>query len=300
MKKEEENNWKPEDDFNSPIRIFSPMCSEDESMPIGQFPSSPLFDLFTDIDWKFPDKQDSPILPPLNQTHRRSRSKPIPQISQPLFNIPMQTLSNSKHIPKGSKSIDYFTVGQNKRPIYLPNETTDDDLFIEICNDKSHQINPHQLGFIPANFWLDESYQFGDIVRDFFHRKNHPSCRFSHKLFNALKLTESNKSYFAFTGVEWKSEKVLHVNKIRFARLLGIKSINGSLFHQQGNFPAFGFTELPMHEIQKLFGEEVIQSIDIEVDHYLIHSPGVFVSNCSEQDIADEIKWIPARKRAVV
>ena len=289
--------------------MSNPFGSDDEPIFPGSFISSPLFDLFPEestalssFDWKNLEFPNSPILPPQNPIpHRRTRTQPIPRItqSQPFYNLPSQ-VSMNRHLTKTAKSIDRFCVGQNSRDFLLPKETSEDDQFIQICNDKNHLINPHQLGFIPQGFWPNESYQFGDIVRDFFHRKNHPSGRFSHKLYNALKLTESNNYYFQFTGVEWKSKEVLHVDKIRFARLLGIKSIDGSLFHQQGNFPAFGFAELPMLEIQKLFGDDVIKNSNIDVDHYLIHNPGVFVSDCTEQDIADDIKWKGIRQRSIV
>ena len=110
----------------------------------------------------------------------------------------------------------------------------------------------------------------------------------------------SNNLYFNFTGVEWKSKVVLHVDKIKFARLLGIKSIDGSLFHQQGSFPALGFVQLSIQDFQKHLGDDFIQNNNIEIDHYLIHNPGVFVSDCSEQDIADDIKWKGVRQRAIV
>lgn len=293
MKKEEEekDDWKL-DDFPSPCRIFSPLCSDDEHPIFGTSATTSFLDTFNeDLNLLgILDIPGSPILPIQNPIpHRRTRTQPTPTIPQPLTEI----------APKTSKSIYHFTPGQNSRNCYMPNATLEDNQFIQICNDKNRNINPHQLGFIPHSFWPDQTYQFGVIVRDFFHRKNHPSGRFSHKLYNALKLTESDSSYFKFTGVEWKSKEVLHVDKNRFARLLGIKSVDGSLFHQQGNFPSFGFVELSMEEIKKQFGDDMIKNSDIEVDRYLIHSPGVFVSNCSEQDIADDIKWKGVRQRAI-
>lgn len=265
MKKEnEKDNWKSFD-ILSLARISSSCCSDDDPQLYGSYG---LFDIDDDesnplrnIDMLF-----APILP-RNQSHRRAMTQPTPPIPKN-YNI---LRPKEKHVFK-------------PRDNYFPK------------NDQ-FSINPHQLGFIPHVFWPDQTYQFDVLVHEFFQRKNQPNGRFSHKLYNALKLTESDNSYFAFTGVEWKSKDVIHVDKNIFARLLGINTANGSLFHQQGNFPSFGFVELTMEEIIKRFGDDVIKNNDIEVNRYLIHSPGVFVRNCSEKDIVDDIKWKGIRQR---
>ena len=243
-------------------------------------------------------RDDENRFPPVQAScHRRSRTQPMGNILPEHFNVNFPLQQISRRIQKPNRPSDCFSVGQNNRGIYLPNGTSEDEEFSKLCNDEQHLINPHQLGFIPSEYWPDEKYKFGNVVRDFFQRKNHPSCRFSHKLFNALQLTKANHNYFKFTGVEWKTDKVLHVNKNRFARLLGIKSIDGSLFHQQGNFPAFGFVELTAQEIKDTLGNDEVNEVNLEVDRYMIHTPNKFVCNCSEKDIAEDMKWKGVRQR---
>jgi hypothetical protein len=62
--------------------------------------------------------------------------------------------------------------------------------------------------------------------------------RFLHKLVNALKITELDRSNFSLVGVAWVNDNVIKVDKVKFARFLGIKSVDGSLFHKQGNSPS--------------------------------------------------------------
>ena len=118
-----------------------------------------------------------------------------------------------------------------------PQAARTDQLFNDICLNSAATLNPVTLGFIPSHFWPNKDYSFADIVFDFFQRKNNTNCRFLHKLYNALKISQISPTYSELAGVQWITPNVIKVSKGQFARLLGIKSIDGSLFHQQGNFP---------------------------------------------------------------
>ena len=89
------------------------------------------------------------------------------------------------------------------------------------------------------------------------------------------------------------SEKVLKVDKKAFARLLGIKTVDGSLFHQQGNFPSHGFEELQFVQAQKIAHEQGIGDFDPTNLRFLRHTSGRFSIHSTEADIF-QLKWTKA------
>ncbi|OHT08991.1 hypothetical protein TRFO_22227 [Tritrichomonas foetus] len=173
--------------------------------------------------------------------------------------------------------------------------STEELEFESICNDKALTFNPKKLGFIPSKFWEDKTFTFGELLSNFFRRKSNSNNRFYHKLFNALKITEDDPFYSEYIGVEWVNKDVIRVDKRKFARLLGIKTIDGSLFHHQGNFPSHGFIELNTTNVTDLVSPEVLKDVDFDNVRLLIHQAGVFVKGCTEEVIND-CKWINVRK----
>jgi hypothetical protein len=188
-------------------------------------------------------------------------------------------------------------------PIVLPVRLTrgpysTDEEFGQLCRDPGVKFNPRELGFIPRKSWTSGFISFGELVRNFFQKKNHATGRFSHKLFNSLKITTEDSFYFEYIGVEWITEDVLKIDKRLFARLLGIKTIDGSLFHQQGNFPSHGFVELSDAEAKRRLPELDLGGIDYESVRLLTHEPGVFTKHCTE-DAINRCKWVgPPRRSA--
>jgi hypothetical protein len=179
-----------------------------------------------------------------------------------------------------------------------PDPVTQSDLaFAQICGDRSIRLNPHRLGFVPAKSWHDGDLSFGQLVMEFFRKKSNAASRFVHKLFNALKLVETDPGYATVVGVRWVSDTVLRVDKRSFARLLGIKTIDGSLFHQQGNFPSHGFVELSAREARTCLPVDASVGVDGDEVRLLVHTPGVFVRQCPEGAIGS-CKWISSRCRS--
>jgi hypothetical protein len=182
-------------------------------------------------------------------------------------------------------------------PVRLnPGLHSTDEEFGQLCRDPGITFNPRELGFIPRKTWAAGKMSFGDLVSNFFQKKNHSTALFSHKLYNALKITTDDSFYFEYVGVEWITDDILKIDKTSFARLLGIKTINGSLFHQQGNFPSHGFLELSDVEATQRLTEADLMGIDYETVRLLIHQPGVFTKHCTEDAIA-RCKWAGLLRR---
>lgn len=208
----------------------------------------------------------------------------------------------SRSPSKPSKNENTFTVRKHRKlpantPELQPPEPGSEDALFELkCRDRDFVINPAKIGLIPSKYWPDRNFAFGDIVADFFQRKNNANCRFPHKLYNAIQIAKILPDLLKFTGVEWVGKYVLKVDKKRFARLLGIHSIDGSLFHRQGNFPTHGFIEVGGEEAKRLIGEDEFNSMDVECVRLLMHNQGVFNRDTTEQEL-NACKWVNEWKK---
>jgi hypothetical protein len=168
---------------------------------------------------------------------------------------------------------------------------TIDSEFEAACQDPTLRFNPRALGFIPVPIWQDEEVLFGHCVTEFFQKKNNANCRFSHKLFNAIKLSEFRPEFPRLTGVMWLNDTILRVDKVTFARLLGIKSIDGSLFHQRGNFPSHGFFEIGWGDQERFVPPDLdMTDVDFENVRILVHPMGLFRRGCTSDDI-EKCRW---------
>ncbi|OHT14374.1 hypothetical protein TRFO_15304 [Tritrichomonas foetus] len=172
----------------------------------------------------------------------------------------------------------------------------ENDDFKKYCSEYSFVVNPFKLGFIPSNSWLNKETTFGNLVSSFFQKRNNSTSRFSHKLFNALRLSTEFPNLTKYIGVEWITPTILKVDKVAFATLLKIKTVDGSLFHQQGNFPSHGFVELTEKEATQQLSAEQLLDVDYETVRLLRHPAGVFKKDCTGNDI-DELKWINSRRK---
>jgi hypothetical protein len=180
------------------------------------------------------------------------------------------------------------------RPFLSPRPETgggDEASFLAACRDPHLALNPVLLGFIPLTSWADRHVRFGELVSEFFQRKNNANCRFSHKLFNALQLSQARTEWAKLVGVSWLSETILKVDKRAFARLLRIRSIDGSLFHQQGNFPSHGFIEIGAGDVRDMCPADLdLSGVDFENVRLLFHAEQAFRRGCTEGDI-DICRW---------
>ena len=181
------------------------------------------------------------------------------------------------------RSTEKFTEGK-LRHISAPY----DDEFLGICNNEKIILNPSENGFMPKKFWEKiKTTTFGWCLTNFFQKKNNLNTRFCFKLFNALQISQIYPELSKYVGVWWVNKKVIKVNKYVFGRLLGIKMVDNSFFHQQGNFPAHGFVEITHSEVKKYCPDIQLDDVDHDAVRLFFHSEGTFVQGCHEEDIID-------------
>jgi hypothetical protein len=158
------------------------------------------------------------------------------------------------------------------------------------------RFNPCELDLMPMHYWKSQLYSIGDLARNFFRKKNSTNARFPHKLYNALKLSDFDSVFTELVGVKWMNETVFRIDKIIFGKLLGIKAIEGSLFHRQGNFPTHKFVELQASQARETFTEKDLATVDFEVVRLVYHKPGLFVRNATPTAI-ENCKWVSCRQK---
>lgn len=273
--------------------VFNEEASEDHIADIPAKTSTPFADNMAPIT--LPKLESSQSFSQ-TQIHRRTTSSPLLFLSSPqpeLVKTPFM-------IPATQSTMDYNTIYQRKlaQMMNQPDPQTlakEEAIFNAALRDPTLFVSPLQLGFIPQSNWQNRFYSFGELVTDFFQRKNHTYCRFSFKLFNALKLSQYCETYAILVGVRWLNDNILRVDKRAFARLLGIKSIDGSLFHQQGNFSSHGFVEIPAEDVAKICPDVPLAGIDYDAVRILYHADHVFTRNCTESDI-ENCRWTNSRK----
>lgn len=326
----------PKDDWDLPSPQISTGFDADfdigGGLGISEIPNSPILDL-NPPDFYFqppssplqigsPQPIADPIQPKpsfgtqIHSKHRRTPSMPVsagPVIGLPT-SLPSQ-LTDRNHRNSNLTSIMPAQQIQTRpsRPApgagLTPNHTRSgsmpdaglniDDSFATICSDPNIRFNPTKLGFIPSKIWVDEDMTFGEIVSQFFQKKNNANSRFSHKLYNALRITDFDHFYYLFLGVEWVTDTILKVDKKQFARLLGIRTIDGSFFHQQGNFPSHGFVELDPATAQAQLNPKDLEDVDYDNVRLLTHQEGIFVRGCTES-VLESCKWVSTKKRVSV
>jgi hypothetical protein len=110
-------------------------------------------------------------------------------------------------------------------------------------------------------------------------------------------MAEADPCFAKLVGVSWLTDTILRVDKRAFARLLGVRSIEGSLFHQQGNFPSHGFVEIGAGDVREMCPPGLdLSSVDFEDTRLMFHQDGVFRRGCTERDI-EGCRWAHARPK---
>ena len=162
----------------------------------------------------------------------------------------------------------------------------DDMMFMAVCKNQNMILHPVKDGFIPRKFWEKwPEPTFGWCIINFFQKKNNSNSRFLFKLYNALLIHKNYPELSKYVGVSFKTNELIKVEKRIFGRLIGVKTLDNSLFHQQGNFPSHGFEEVSAAEVSKICPGEVV--INPSEERYLIHKDKVFVKGCTESQVVN-------------
>jgi hypothetical protein len=221
--------------------------------------------------------------PDTGSFHQSNDSLPPPKRPPILPNFP-RSPPDARHFPFAHS-------------VSFPQPQLEND-FQLACADRTLLFKPYELGFIPIP-WPQRKRSLGDLVKAFFTKKRSQNSRFCHKLVNALKITDCDRNYFNLISVAWVADTVFKVDKVRFARLLGIKAIDGSLFHRQGNFPSHGFVEVDVAEAKQMISREELQGVDFDIVRLMKHESGTFTRGITPH-WDNQCRWNGRMKREAV
>ena len=241
--------------------------------------------------------QSFDIQNPQNQNKLIRQTSSSPSVNNH-SNYPQNILNNNFDMVKSFPTLPTTTYQNILKSKYHENNQAKiaNMHFFSYVTDPSYILSPKELGLIPSSFWNRcQSISFGDLVRDFFQKKNSINCRFLHKLYNALIISEKHSTLTQIIGVTWINDKILKVDKQTFGRLIGIKSLDNSLFHQQGNFPSHGFLEISSSEVTNLCPGIDLIGIDFDNIRLVYHSNNLFIKGCTE-DLIETCKWTKQNK----
>jgi hypothetical protein len=122
------------------------------------------------------------------------------------------------------------------------------------------------LGFLPKAEWTPDQVSLRDLRQMYFTRRNGIARQFEYKLDNALAIASAFPAAYEFVGATWVSDRLMKINAHGFAGLLGIRTVQGGLFHKQGNFSRHG-----LHHVFKMGGAELAKMPECaEVDDYQV------------------------------
>jgi hypothetical protein len=96
----------------------------------------------------------------------------------------------------------------------------------------------------------------------YFTRRNGIGRQFDYKLHNALRITMHFPDGYEFVGAVWISGTVMKIHAAAFANLLGIQTVQGGLFHKQGNFSRYGFAHVFKHSSPDLADAPACDDVD--------------------------------------
>lgn len=171
----------------------------------------------------------------------------------------------------------------------LQNFLTENDPMAALANDI---IDPIALEFIPKNTWASwKPTSLQSLRESYFVKKNSVSRRFEHKLWNCLRITSAYPNLTKIIGVQWVSTTVIKVYKYPFAKFLNINSVDGALFHKQGNFTRHGFVELTEADAQRDLSPDICVDVDYRDVHLVYHHNASFTADSTEEIICN-CKWV--------
>jgi hypothetical protein len=109
-------------------------------------------------------------------------------------------------------------------------------------------------------------------------------------------IADEKPLYIGFLGVERISEMVLTVDRKAFAWLLGIKTMDRSLFHQQGTLQSCGFVQASKKAAQETLSEADREDVDDDNVSLLTYQPGILIRGCTEE-VIERCKSVISRSR---
>lgn len=232
-----------------------------------------------------------------HETKRKPYNLPPPVF--PTYHTPSFANPNSQlfapPIEGGSANLDRFLMIMRQRsagiptieplhPIELPSPTA--PLLYDLLNT---EVYPQKLNLYPSSIFKQTPITVRQLIDTHFKRRSSKKMPFHLKLFNALQLTTDNPNLVPLLGVKWITDRVFKLYREPFAKIIGVSSVNGSLFNKQGSFPTHGFILVSRFEHQLQVNED-LSDVDDETIRLYRHNSENFHQNATEEEL-NSCRW---------
>lgn len=174
--------------------------------------------------------------------------------------------------------------------------------FEEAYNDPTIVLNPVALSLLPEKYWSQQSQTmtFAQIVKEYFKQNRTQNSTFMLKLYNLLLISSQIPKLQRAIGVRWVNDSVIELSRSALINIFNVResTVDGSMFHRQGNFPTHRFIEITDTNFQQMGFLEYGQMPRVPGDtKFFIHEPRVFTRRPMTEGELRSIKYSNEAKK---
>lgn len=153
--------------------------------------------------------------------------------------------------------------------------------FEDVYNDSTCILNPMELHLLPEKYWSQQpsTMTFAQIVNTYFKQNRTQNSTFMLKLYNLLLISIQCPILEKALGARWLNDNVIDISRSGLINIFNVRenTVDGSMFHRQGNFSTHKFIEINESNFQQLGFYEYPKMPRIQGDtKFFIHEPHVF------------------------
>lgn len=174
--------------------------------------------------------------------------------------------------------------------------------FEDVYNDETCVINPTQIHLLPEKYWAQQSptLTFAQIVNSYFKQNRTQNSTFMLKLYNLLLISINYPILEKALGVRWVNDNVIEVSRSGLVNIFNLRenTVDGSMFHRQGNFSTHKFIEVNESNFQQLGFYEYPKMPRIQGDtKFFMHEPHIFTRRPMTEMELKSIKYSNEAKK---
>lgn len=197
--------------------------------------------------------------------------------------------------PFGEPNMPYPDESVNLQPTQVPS-------FEDVYNDETCIINPTQIHLLPEKYWSQQSptLTFAQMVNSYFKQNRTQNSTFMLKLYNLLLISINYPILEKALGVRWVNDNVIEVSRSGLVNIFNLRenTVDGSMFHRQGNFPTHKFIEVNESNFQQLGFYEYPKMPRIQGDtKFFMHEPHIFTRRPMTEMELKSIKYSNEAKK---
>lgn len=197
--------------------------------------------------------------------------------------------------PFDEPNMSYPDESVNLQPTQVPS-------FEDVYNDETCIINPTQIHLLPEKYWSQQSptLTFAQMVNSYFKQNRTQNSTFMLKLYNLLLISINYPILEKALGVRWVNDNVIEVSRSGLVNIFNLRenTVDGSMFHRQGNFPTHKFIEVNESNFQQLGFYEYPKMPRIQGDtKFFMHEPHIFTRRPMTEMELKSIKYSNEAKK---